>query len=341
MKRAFRRALPLSAIAASLAVTVLAAPAVVAGTGTLDRTSGSPVPGRLYSVSAISARDVWAVGGTNWFSPTNTLAQHWNGTSWVQVSTPSPAGGGYFNAVTARSPREAWAVGLAGPGPGVPSSTVPLIEHWNGTAWTVRKDQAPADGGEFAAVAATSASDAWAVGWTGPASEGTGQRTLIEHWNGRTWTRVPSPNLPGSTASVLNGVTAISSRNAWAVGYAVAGGSYRTLTMFWNGRHWTIVPSPAPGGDAAFHGVAATWTHNIWAVGMTNPTRCGHGPQCQTLIEHWNGNRWKVIPSPNPQSGYLNILNAASAVSRDSIWAVGTTDYASTLVVHWNGTSWS
>jgi hypothetical protein len=87
--------------------------------------------------------------------------------------------------------------------------------------------------------------------------------------------------------------------------------------------------------------VVATWTHNIWAVGMTNPTRCGHGPQCQTLIEHWNGNRWKVIPSPNPPSDYLNVLDAASAVSRDSIWAVGTTDYASTLVAHWNGTSWS
>ena len=101
------------------------------------------------------------------------------------------------------------------------------------------------------------------------------------------------------------------------------------------------MPSPTPGGDAAFHGVVATWTHNIWAVGMTNPTRCGHGPQCQTLIEHWNGTRWKVIPGPDPPSGYLNILDAASAVSRADIWAVGSTDYASTLVAHWNGTSWS
>ena len=101
------------------------------------------------------------------------------------------------------------------------------------------------------------------------------------------------------------------------------------------------MPGPTPGGDAAFHGVVATWTHNIWAVGMTNPTHCGHGPQCQTLIEHWNGTRWKVIPSPDPPSGYLNILDAASAVSRADIWAVGSTDYASTLVAHWDGTSWS
>jgi hypothetical protein len=26
---------------------------------------------------------------------------------------------------------------------------------------------------------------------------------------------------------------------------------------------------------------------------------------CQTLIEHWNRKRWKVLPGPNPPSGYL------------------------------------
>ncbi len=58
-------------------------------------------------------------------------------------------------------------------------------------------------------------------------------------------------------------------------------------------------------------------------------------------IEHWNGKRWKALPSPNPPSGYLNLLWAASATSRDNIWAVGTTDYGSTLIVHWNGAAWS
>jgi hypothetical protein len=48
-----------------------------------------------------------------------------------------------------------------------------------------------------------------------------------------------------------------------------------------------------------------------------------------------------VLPSPNPPSGYLNLLWAASATSRDNVWAVGTTDYGSTLIVHWNGTAWN
>ena len=112
--------------------------------------------------------------------------------------------------------------------------------------------------------------------------------------------------------------------------------------MHWNGRRWTLAPGNTPGGDASLLGVTFSWTNNIWAVGITNPTRCGNGgPQCQTLVEHWNGVRWKVVPSPDPPSGYLNVLWGISAVSRTDIWAVGSTDYGSTLIVHWNGTSWS
>jgi hypothetical protein len=299
-------------------------------------------PGYFIGMAASSARDVWAVGGTNWGSPTQALAEHWNGKAWTRVPTPSPAGGGLLNGVAATSPQNAWAVGDAGPGPGIPSATKPLIEHWNGKTWTIQGDQSPAGGGHFAAVAATSAGNAWAVGSTGLNSEGSGQQTLIERWNGKAWTRVPSPNLPGSTASNLDAVTAVSADNAWAVGYATVGGRYNALTMHWNGQHWTLVAGNTPGGDASLLNVTSSWTNNIWAVGITNPTRCGNvGPQCQTLIEHWNGVRWKVIPSPNPPSAYLNVLWGISAVSRTDIWAVGTTDYGSTLIVHWNGTSWS
>jgi hypothetical protein len=301
-------------------------------------------PGYLEGVAASSARDAWAVGGTSWFSPNQTLAEHWNGKTWTKARTPSPAGGGAFNAVAVTSVDNAWAVGQAGPGPGIPSATTPLIERWNGRTWTIQRYQAPASGGHFAAVAATSPHNAWAVGSTGPASEGTGQQTLIEHWNGTAWTRVPSPDQPGSAANFLTGVTVVSASNAWAVGYAAVSGRYKALTMHWNGRHWTLMPASSPGGDAQLLGVTLSWTNNIWAVGYVNPTRCGNGgPQCQSLAEHWNSVNmsWRDIPTPNPPAGYLNMLWSVSAVSRTDIWAVGTTDYASTLIIHWNGKYWS
>ena len=382
MKKAFSWSVPMCALAIGLALAVPGTTATAAVARPASQTAYTTFSGRLYSVAAVSARDiwavglhpdsslivhwdgstwsqslagpgyfegvaassardVWAVGGTNWFSPTQTFAEHWNGSSWTQVRTPSPPGGGYLNAVAATSPQNAWAVGLAGPGPGVPSPTTPLIVHWDGKHWTIQKYQVPAQGGQFAGVAATSPWNAWAVGWTGPSSEGTGQQALIEHWNGNTWTRVPTPSVPGSSASYLHAVTVVSSDNAWAVGNATIGGYSKTLAMYWDGEHWTVLPSPTPLGDGGFTGVAASWTHNIWAVGISSQTPSG--PHYQTLIEHWNSirKRWTVIPSPNPPSNYLNDLWSVSAVSRSDIWAVGTTDYASTLIVHWNGTSWS
>jgi len=313
-------------------------------TWTEDSTASTPT-GFFNGVGASSASNVWAVGGSNWFSPDRPLVLHWNGSSWTQVTAADPVGGGQLTAVAATSPGNAWAVGLSGPGPGIPSPTNPLIEHWNGTTWTIQKYQAPAQGGQFSSVAAISPSNAWVVGYTGPASEGTNQQTLIEHWNGTTWTRVPSPDEANASANLLDSLAVVSADNAWAVGYYVAAdGTYHTLTLHWNGSTWTLVPSPTPGGDGQLLSVTFSWTNNIWAVGIRNPTRCGNGgPQCQTLVEHWNSihNVWRVIPSPNPPSEYLNVFWGVSAVSRTDIWAVGSTDYASTLIEHWNGTSWS
>jgi hypothetical protein len=49
---------------------------------------------------------------------------------------PVATANGYFNAVAETSATNAWAVGLAGPGPGIVGPTTPLIEHWNGAAWS-------------------------------------------------------------------------------------------------------------------------------------------------------------------------------------------------------------
>jgi hypothetical protein len=95
-----------------------------------------------------------------------------------------------------------------------------LILRWNGTAWKQVPSSNPS-GGRLLAVAATSASNAWAVG------TGTG-KTLILRWNGTTWKRVSSSS-PATPAS-LSGVAALSACSAWAAG----GG----LILRWNGVTW-------------------------------------------------------------------------------------------------------
>jgi hypothetical protein len=137
----------------------------------------------------------------------------------------------------------------------------------------------------------------------------------------------------------------IAANNAWAVGYVnLPDGSSRTLTAFWNGHHWRLAASPSRGDNALLFGVTASWTNNIWAVGTAyGVPGCigdGCGPSL-TLIMHWNGSRWKVVPSPNPEETISVALNGVAAVARDNIWAVGTANSSSTFIVHWNGKAWS
>jgi hypothetical protein len=292
--------------------------------------------GFFSGVDARSAGDVWAVGGTDWFS-SQTLAEHWNGKTWTRVPTPSLAGGGFFDAVAATSASNAWAVGLIGPGPGQPSSTIPLIEHWNGKAWRRVRFPEPAAGGQFAAVAASSASNVWAVGHTGATSEGDGQTTLIEHWNGKHWSVVPSPS-PADVFSYLDGVAVTGPDNAWADGVTNAGTVDSSLIEHWNGKRWSVVPSPNPTGDTNLLSIAASRT-DAWAVGYTNPTSCN--PQCGTAAFHWDGKTWSVTVSVDPPGSFLDVLEGVVVISAHTAWAVGAYNaWSSTLIELWNGTTW-
>ncbi len=301
------------------------------------RVSFNKPVGFFQGVSVKSHSRAWAVGGTNWFSPSQTLAEHWNGSTWTRVATPSPGEGGYFTGVAATSARNAWAVGLIGPGgPGVSSATVPLLEHWNGRRWRQQKFSEPSDGGQFSAVAASSATNAWAVGFS---ASGSSAQILIEHWNGARWRRLIGHAAAGN--GVLTGVTVISRSNAWAVGYTQSSGVYKSLILHWNGKRWRVQPSPNPTGQTNLQAVAATSGSNAWAVGFTNPNICEPDPPCQTAIFHWNGARWSVVPSPNGSSFYLNAFLGVVAISARDAWAVGTTDFSFTLIAHWNGKAWS
>jgi hypothetical protein len=81
---------------------------------------------------------------------------------------------------------------------------------------------------------------------------GSNTLTLVESWNGTTWSVVPSPNPKGHFyVSGLSGVSCWSLTNCAAVGFARARKkpphSYpQTLVETWNGNAWTIVPSPDP-----------------------------------------------------------------------------------------------
>jgi hypothetical protein len=310
-----------------------AAGSAMAGTGVPERAAPT-LNGQLFGVAATSASNAWAVGAA---TSGKTIILHWDGSTWARVPSPTPAGIYELSAVAATSASNAWAVGGSETPPGKT-----FILHWNGTAWKPVPSPTPKGGGSLFGVAAISARNAWAVGCAGNCGQGFGGiKTLILHWNGTAWTRVPSPS-PG-TGSSLSSVTAVSARSAWAVGCTadcfLSSASPQTIILRWNGTAWARVPSPAAAQVGALNGVAATSASNVWAVGCT-----GHcfGPMATTttMIVHWNGTAWRLAASPNPAPN--SILTAVTATSASDAWAVGYTRTGfKTLIVHWNGARWT
>ena len=217
------------------------------------------------------------------------------------------------------------------------------------------------DGG----VAAQSPTDAWAAG-----GDGLNAPSFIERWDGAQWSlswQAPQDNVsPWSLA--LNGVAAAAPSAAWAVG----GSGYRIhpVIMSWNGSSWRTDHTPTLPHEGSLYAVAAVAPNDAWAVGaMWKHLRSW------TLVEHWNGSSWQVVPSPNGGPSTLvrttkgsgvpsgreplsvSTLATIAVISPDDIWAVGGYDRAlpsrtergtyrpdyrvSLLNEHWNGTKWT
>ena len=146
---------------------------------------------------------------------TQTLTEHWNGTSWTIVPAINPGSDSDVTAVDATSASNAWAVGQAGEGLDARS----LIEHWNGTSWTKSPNLSPDQNAVSRGIAATSSTNAWAVG---DLMNPNGQDiTLIQHWDGTSWTVVSSPNT-SEPNNILVSAAATSATDAWAVGFTLS-----------------------------------------------------------------------------------------------------------------------
>jgi hypothetical protein len=248
--------------------------------GTQWSTVSTPIPGQTNSgfngVAAQSANSVWAAGYFNGlgFSP-QPLIERWDGSAWRVVSTPMPGGAtaAIFDALSAvPGSNQLWAVGSVRSGAPPDRGRgyfQPLIERWDGSAWSVVSSPALPAGalaGEVKSVVALSTTDAWAVGeYT--ASDHT-IRTLIAHWDGVSWVVASSPDEWGS----LSGVAAIGARDVRAVGYhqiGAEGSAQLGIVEQWNGATWSVAESPTPQGVAhsSLDAITTDGAGGYWAVG--------------------------------------------------------------------------
>ena len=274
-----------------------------------------------------STNNMWAVGDyTDAIGVEHPMADLWTGTTWSQFnSIPSVgAGSNRLSAATAIASNDIWVVGFSKADNNIGTPARTLTEHYNGTTWSVVSslDPSTTSSDRLLAVAATATNDVWAVGLS---IDNNVASTLIEHYNGTAWSIVASPNQSASD-NTLYGVAALTTTSAWAVGdYADANGRFHTSVMKWNGTAWTAVASPTVGAgtyDNALFSIAAVSATNLWAAGAVySPTNTG--APSDTLVEHWDGTQWSVVPSPDGSSGRFNELNAIIATSAANVWTAG------------------
>jgi hypothetical protein len=212
----------------------------------------SPRSSELVSVSARTADDVWAVGGSGISPPRSrsradqgsgrsprALVAHWDGRTWTPVPASGQAGGNpvesVLSDVTALAEDDVWAVGTAWPG-----SDVPLVQHWNGRDWETVP--IPLVRGRLYSVAGDGRGGVWVAGGSSTGA------ALLAHWNGERWdvSGAPTPGDPdpGEGSASMQGSGAV-----WGLAHA-RGTSYL----------WAVGAYERPGAQEPVQHVL-TWTN--------------------------------------------------------------------------------
>jgi hypothetical protein len=299
----------------------------------------------LSGVTCVSTSDCWAVGHS--FNGVNrqSLIERWDGNAWTAVVSPNEVGplDTYLSRVDCSSATDCWAVGYSND-----STTIDqhYILRWDGALWTPAALPDPLGGqaSVLADISCLSASDCWAMG---SVTTGTA-RSFLLRWDGETWNTVPSPevSLPEESHGYLHDVTCVAEDDCWAVGFYFSGQVARSLFMRWDGSSWNIVDSPNVDLDRNNYldSVTCTSSSNCWAVGRHTTTA---GTEGQTLILHWDGTAWSIVPSfpADTSAVQSNALTGVSCVSESECVAVGHSVVTGTqyraIAMHWDGVSWT
>ena len=288
-------------------------------------------------MSSATSTSCLAIGSYEVAHSTKTLVEHWNGASWSIGASPAIPSGGLLD-VSCPSATDCIAVGAAGHGRkpnGLFESNLSLVEHWNGTSWSVvASPNADLKSDFLYGVSCSSSASCLAVGFTGA---GFATRATIESWNGTKWSVVSTPQETPSN-STLAAVACASATMCFGVGqYVNASGTLAPLIERSSAAGWTLVPSQHTAvRTTTLAGVSCVSVTFCFAVGQSG------GAFGKPFIERWNGNAWSITPSPS-DTRYDTALTAVSCTSVKSCFAVGAVDAVTleTFVERWNGSKWS
>jgi hypothetical protein len=204
----------------------------------------------ISDVSCPTSTRCIAIG---WSSQGELIGQ-WDGTSWT-ASNSNVSGGGSIENLSCPTTTTCFAVGSSG--------TNTLVRKWNGTTWsTLASPNGPAAiFSDLSSVSCSSTDACVAVGsWESQATSG----SLVERWNGSTWTTMSTPTLPFIQINLAS-VSCPTDTSCVAVGFYSGGG---TVVERWNGTSWALVASPdRPKSVSVLSGISCATATTCLAVG--------------------------------------------------------------------------
>lgn len=230
----------------------------------------------LYGVAAITDTDVWAVGADQdangvW----HTLTEHWNGTAWSVVNAvDAGTSGNQFYAIKALASNNVYAVGQQAGG-GFPSQA--LIEHWNGTSWSVVTSPADASASALPlGITATAAS----LTLVGEQETGTAPYTSYVASGAPTALSIQSTPALGAGENDPFAVTIANDGTTWVVGWAIDPTTDLHNPLVLQGVNGVFsvvsVPNPTNGGDSGFAAATTVPGGGVWAVGVTATSKSNY-----------------------------------------------------------------
>ena len=327
---------------------------VIDGTQTLEEyAAGSwtaaslPATGRfdVNGLTCVTEEECWAVGtlgqqGGSDGSATSPAIARDSGAGFQLVPSPPMSGDDSLTAVACVDADDCWAVGSTGSvggfvtmpasGPSCDDNGVitpcptyvdvvvgqPLVEHYDGTAWTVATVPSPPSANLWlTGVSCSSAADCWAIGKeisvSSPGIESDVQGYALEHYDGGSWKQVETPAVGGGDDSSLDSLTCLTADDCWAVGgfgpmHTASGPLPQPVIEHDTGGGWMVVASPeitAPNGGS-LSSLACLSADDCWALGFAAgpgwdlvgtpppPTYWG-----QNVVEHYDGRSWSRVPS--------------------------------------------
>jgi hypothetical protein len=221
--------------------------------------------------------DLWIVGGGIGPDAGSLVLRH-DGARFTELVAPTPATLWW---VWAGAADDVWLVGEAG-----------TTLHWAGSALQQHALPAGLEQITLAGAWGQSPDDVWAVGGS-PADPG-GEQNVIVHWDGASWSRVPSGTAKPTTFFKIWG----SCRDdVFAVGTL-------GVIVHYDGTQWAEMAS---GGNATLVTVHGRAPDDVWAVGTVPPT-----------VLRFDGRQWNPVEGP-----FLSGVSGLHVEPGDTVWIVG------------------